>query len=177
MRLVVDTNVLISAALTQASWPANTVRWIGRYGGLLKSEATEQELFVVLERPRVATKMAPFFVEDLRRIFVAAEHVVIKERIAVCRDPADRRKRRGRRHHYRRSGSSGTRYLSRNSDYHTGCVRPRARPIAALTRWALGLICGGGPDLDYASRRSAFCTSTYSHTGSHRDSRVSAIGY
>jgi predicted nucleic acid-binding protein len=56
MRLVVDTNVLISAALTQASWPANTVRWIGRYGGLLKSEATEQELFVVLERPRVATK-------------------------------------------------------------------------------------------------------------------------
>ena len=89
MRLVVDTNIFISAALTAASWPANTVRWIGRYGGLLKSEATERELFMVLERPRLAAKVAPFFIEDLRRIVGAAECVAIKERIAVCRDPAD----------------------------------------------------------------------------------------
>jgi putative PIN family toxin of toxin-antitoxin system len=89
MRLVVDTNIFISAALTQASWPANTVRWLGKYGGFLKSAATEGELFMVLERPRLASRVAPFFVEDLRRIFAAAESVTIAERIAVCRDPAD----------------------------------------------------------------------------------------
>jgi putative PIN family toxin of toxin-antitoxin system len=89
MRLVVDTNIFISAALTNASWPANTVRWLAKYGGLLKSEATEQELFMVLERPRLAAKVAPFFLADLRRLFEAAERVAITERIVVCRDPAD----------------------------------------------------------------------------------------
>jgi putative PIN family toxin of toxin-antitoxin system len=89
MRLVVDTNIFVSAALTSASWPANTVRWLAKYGGLLKSEATEQELFMVLERPRLAAKVAPFFLADLRRLFEAAERVAITERIAICRDPAD----------------------------------------------------------------------------------------
>lgn len=67
MRLVVDTNIFISAALTNASWPAKTVRWVGKYGGLLKSDVTEQELFDVLARPRLAAKVAPFFLADLRR--------------------------------------------------------------------------------------------------------------
>ena len=89
MRLVVDTNIFISAALTAASWPGNTVRWVGKFGGLLKSEATEQELFDVLARQRLAVKVAPFFIADLRRIFEAAERVAIRERIAVCRDPDD----------------------------------------------------------------------------------------
>jgi uncharacterized protein len=89
MRLVVDTNIFISAALTEASWPANTVRWVGRYGGLLKSAATEGELNMVLERPRLAARVAPFFIEDLRRILASAEAVTITERIAACRDPAD----------------------------------------------------------------------------------------
>ena len=40
MRLVVDTNVFVSAALKEASWPAQTLRWIGKYGGLLKSNLT-----------------------------------------------------------------------------------------------------------------------------------------
>lgn len=68
---MVDTNIFISAALTEASWPANTVRWLGRYSGLLKSAATEGELFMVLERPRLASRVAPFFVEDLRRSILA----------------------------------------------------------------------------------------------------------
>jgi hypothetical protein len=41
MRLVVDTNVFVSAALNEASWPANTVRWIGQFGGLLKTADTD----------------------------------------------------------------------------------------------------------------------------------------
>src|ERR1700761_3181982 len=89
MRLVVDTNIFISAALTAASWPANTVRWIEKFGGLLKSEATEQELFDVLARQRLAAKVAPFFIDDLHRIFEAAERVTITTSIAVCRDPND----------------------------------------------------------------------------------------
>ncbi len=68
MRLVVDTNVFVSAVLKEASWPANTVRWIGRYGGLLKSAITEQELVVVLGRPRIAPKIAPVFSDQVRRL-------------------------------------------------------------------------------------------------------------
>jgi hypothetical protein len=30
MRLVVDTNVFVSAALKEVSWPATTLRWIDR---------------------------------------------------------------------------------------------------------------------------------------------------
>lgn len=89
MRLVVDTNVFVSAALKGNSWPADTIRWIGRYGGLLKSPETEQELLDVLRRPRFAGKLPPSFMPNLRRILDAAEVVQIVERIAVCRDPDD----------------------------------------------------------------------------------------
>ena len=89
MRLVVDTNVFVSAALKEGSWPAQTVRWVGKYGGLLKSAATEQELFAVLQRPRFAPKLTPLFLTELRAIMAAAELVAIAERIALCRDPAD----------------------------------------------------------------------------------------
>jgi predicted nucleic acid-binding protein len=51
MRLVVDTNIFASAALKAASFPASVVRWVDRFGGLLKSEATERELLDVLQRP------------------------------------------------------------------------------------------------------------------------------
>ncbi|MGH7085073.1 MAG: hypothetical protein ACREFN_08805 [Acetobacteraceae bacterium] len=61
MRLVVDTNILVSAALKEVSWPANTIRWVARYGGLLKSAVTEQELLAVLQRPRIAPKVEPAF--------------------------------------------------------------------------------------------------------------------
>lgn len=89
MRLVVDTNVFVSAALKDSSWPAGTVRWLGKYGGLLKSRDTEQELFAVLQRPRIAPKIAPFLLDDMRRLFAAAELVTITERVAACRDPKD----------------------------------------------------------------------------------------
>ena len=77
MRLVVDTNVFVSAALKEGSWPAHTIRWIGKYGGLLKSAATEQELFAVLKRPRFTDNIAPVFVEEVRRVVAMAELVLI----------------------------------------------------------------------------------------------------
>jgi hypothetical protein len=58
MRLVVDTNVFDSAALKEASWPSKTIRWIGKFGGLLKTVVTEKEVLDVLQRPRIAPKPA-----------------------------------------------------------------------------------------------------------------------
>ncbi len=89
MRLVVDTNIFVSAALKQASWPAHTVRWIATHGGLLKSEVTEREIFTVLARPRFAPKIAPGFLDHVRLILDKAELVTIGETVAVCRDPDD----------------------------------------------------------------------------------------
>jgi uncharacterized protein len=89
MRLVVDTNVFISAALKDSSWPAHTIRWLSKYDGLLKSTAVEDELFAVLRRPRFADKITAVFLEEVRRIFATAEQVAISERIALCRDPED----------------------------------------------------------------------------------------
>jgi predicted nucleic acid-binding protein len=71
------------------SSPGSTVRWLERHGGLLKTGATEQEIVEVLGRPRIAPKIAPFVVDNIRRIFAAAELVTIAERIAACRDPKD----------------------------------------------------------------------------------------
>lgn len=89
MRLVVDTNVFVSAALKQVSSPGAVVRWLDRYGGLLKTAATEQELIAVLQRPRIAPKIEPVFVAGLRRIFAVAELVAIVEPVVICRDPKD----------------------------------------------------------------------------------------
>jgi putative PIN family toxin of toxin-antitoxin system len=89
MRLVADTNVFVSAALKQASWPGMALRWIDKYGGLLKTAVTEQEVIEVLQRPRIAPKIAPFFLDNIRRVFAAAELVTITEPVTGCRDPDD----------------------------------------------------------------------------------------
>lgn len=89
MRLVVDTNVFVSAALKDMSWPGNTVRWIEKYGGLLKTDVTEREVIAVLQRPRLAPKIVPFFLDNLRRVFAVAELVTITEPVTGCRDPDD----------------------------------------------------------------------------------------
>jgi uncharacterized protein len=89
MRLVVDTNVFVSAALKDSSWPAHSIRWLSKYDGLLKSTAVEDELFAVLRRLRFADKITPVFLAEVLRIFAAAERVAITERIALCRDPED----------------------------------------------------------------------------------------
>ncbi len=89
MRVVVDTNVFVSAALKESSWPAIVVRWVDNYGTLLKSQATEQEVMLVLQRPRFAPKILPAFTDNLIRMFASAELVIITERVTVCRDPKD----------------------------------------------------------------------------------------
>lgn len=83
MRLVVDTNVFVSAALKESSWPAVVVRWLRRHEGLLKTTATESELFEVLKRPRIADDVLPLFAENIGPIFAAAELINITERITA----------------------------------------------------------------------------------------------
>jgi uncharacterized protein len=89
MRVVVDTNIFVSAALKEASWPSVVVRWLDKFGGLLKSTVTENQVIEVLQRPHFVPKLLPTYLDDVRRIFAKAELVTITERIAVCRDPTD----------------------------------------------------------------------------------------
>jgi putative PIN family toxin of toxin-antitoxin system len=90
MRLVVDTNVIVSAALKQSSWSAEIFRRIEAFGGLLKSAATEEELLEVLERPRLARYLPVTILERVRRVLAGAESIEIVRRVpSVCRHPED----------------------------------------------------------------------------------------
>ena len=51
MRVVLDTNVLVSAALNQKSMPGVAALLVERCGGLLKSLAAERQLFEMVARP------------------------------------------------------------------------------------------------------------------------------
>jgi uncharacterized protein len=89
MRLVVDTNVFVSAVIKVNSLPFLVVRWIDQHGGLLKSVVTEQEVLSVLARPQIAAVTSPSLRNGLPKMLARAELVVITERIAACRDPKD----------------------------------------------------------------------------------------
>ena len=89
MRVVVDTNVFISAALKEKTPPETAVRLAVASHILLKSTVTEGELFVTLRRPRLAPLIPPDFLDWLHELTEAAELVEITERIAACRDPKD----------------------------------------------------------------------------------------
>lgn len=89
MRVVVDTNVLVSAALKDKSLPALAVHLVAQQAGLLKSIATELQLFAVIDRPYFVPLIAPATRDWLKELLAAAELVTITERIAACRDPTD----------------------------------------------------------------------------------------
>ncbi len=89
MRLVVDTNVLISSTLKASSWPGFVMQWITAQGGLLKTADVEAEVFRVLAQPRIARVAAPVQIATLRQIFADAELVTITETVTGCRYPND----------------------------------------------------------------------------------------
>jgi putative PIN family toxin of toxin-antitoxin system len=89
MRVVLDTNVLVSAALKGQSMPGTTAHIVQRLGGLLKSLATEQQLFAVVAGPYFVPLIDPETHAWLRTLMAAAKLVTITERIVACRDPAD----------------------------------------------------------------------------------------
>lgn len=89
MRVVLDTNVLVSAALKQNSTPAAAVGLIETRDVLLKSRATERQLFDVIARPYFAALIGHDLRVWLRKLMSTAELVVITEPIVACRDPTD----------------------------------------------------------------------------------------
>lgn len=89
MRVVLDTNVFVSAALKQKSMPGMAALLIERRGGLLKSLATEQQLVEVVARPYFNSLIDPDTRAWLRKLMGEAELVTITERVVACRDPTD----------------------------------------------------------------------------------------
>lgn len=89
MRVVLDTNVLISAALKQNSRPAAAVRFVEARDVLLKSRATEHQLLDVMARPYFAPLIGREMRSWLRKLMSTAELVAITESIVACRDPTD----------------------------------------------------------------------------------------
>jgi putative PIN family toxin of toxin-antitoxin system len=89
MRVVLDTNVLVSAALKRDSTPAAAAHIIERDGTLLKSQVTERQLFEVVARPYFVALISHDTQTWLQTLMSAAELVAIVERIVACRDPTD----------------------------------------------------------------------------------------
>jgi putative PIN family toxin of toxin-antitoxin system len=89
MRVVIDTNVFVSAALKNPSQPALALRLAARHGVILKSASTEAQLLQVLGRPRLAPFLSPKSVAWISQLLAGATPVIITEQITVCRDPTD----------------------------------------------------------------------------------------
>ena len=89
LRVVIDTNVFVSAALKDKSPPAIAVHQVVRGCILLKSPATEAQLYDVLDRPYLAPLIAPATRAWLHTVLAAAENVEITRRVVLCRDPTD----------------------------------------------------------------------------------------
>ena len=89
-RVVLDTNILISAALKADSAPRLAFRWTTQHGILLKSSDTEEELYRTLRKPKLSSLfVASDFLDRLDRVMKEAELVEIVEKIRACRDPDD----------------------------------------------------------------------------------------
>ena len=89
-RVVLDSSVVISAALLPRSLPRQAFDLAIRHCRVLMSEATLAELDEVLRRP----KFAKYITEEERLEFLAAflkeaEVVNVTEVVRACRDPRD----------------------------------------------------------------------------------------
>ena len=89
MRVVLDTNVLVNAALKPISMPGMAALLVERRGGRLKSPGTEQQLFEVIARPYLASLIDTEAQAWSKKLIAAAELVTITECITACRDPTD----------------------------------------------------------------------------------------
>jgi putative PIN family toxin of toxin-antitoxin system len=89
MRVVVDTNIFISAAMKRHSTPHDVLRLATEEHVILKSSATEQELLNTLQRPRLAPLIAPELRVWIGQVMASAEPVQIIEQVEACRDVRD----------------------------------------------------------------------------------------
>lgn len=89
-RCVVDTNVLISAALVPTGTPRRVVAWIIEHGTLVASEETLEELESRLHR----RKFDRYLDEEKREVYLAlireaSSPVEVSEAVEVSADPDD----------------------------------------------------------------------------------------
>ncbi|WP_330203426.1 putative toxin-antitoxin system toxin component, PIN family [Cyanobacterium sp. Dongsha4] len=90
IRLVVDTNVLVSAILSPYSIPAKVLNWGEDNGIILYSTDTLAELLSVLARSKFAQYIQPDDIEGLSlRIKATWFYVPILKRVNLCRDTKD----------------------------------------------------------------------------------------
>lgn len=91
-RIVIDTNVFVSATLLPSSIPRRAVDKALGHSTVLFSEATFRELSEVLSRPKfddyVNMEERTVFLSQLARV---AEFVSIVQLVRECRDPNDDR--------------------------------------------------------------------------------------
>lgn len=90
MRLVLDTNVLVSALLLPDSTPRKALDRALNSGTVLLSDGTLTELYQVLTRRRLRRYID---VHDIRSFLAAfvreAQWVEVNLQLSVCRDPKD----------------------------------------------------------------------------------------
>ena len=92
MRIVVDTNVLVSFLISHESVPGRAVTKIIENHMPLISAETLRELLGVLARPRLQRYVqASRVVRSVGRFTRVAETVLVTSRIDVCRDADDNR--------------------------------------------------------------------------------------
>lgn len=90
IRLVIDTNVLVSAILSPYSIPAKVLNWGEDNGIILYSTDTLAELLSVLARSKFAKYIQPDDIEGLSlRIKATWFYVPILKRVNLCRDAKD----------------------------------------------------------------------------------------
>ena len=122
-RVVLDTNVLISAALSRLGKPFACLDWVLDNATLIVSRELLEELETRLARP----KFSKYVDNARRRAFVAdlglsAVQVELSGAVRVCRDPDDNKllgsrcRRACRLLGDGRSGSTGPQSVRRNSD-------------------------------------------------------------
>ena len=91
MRLVIDTNILISALLVSASLPAHlVVLWrVGRFDLLTSAEQVE-ELMRVSRYPKIRARLTPALagrlINDLREVAIMVANLPT---VDTCADPYD----------------------------------------------------------------------------------------
>ena len=90
MRIVVDTNVIVSRALFPHSVAGEALKRIEKHHTWLMSDATSKELATVLLRPKFARYITTDDVSGLlARVRQITETVPILHTITACRDPKD----------------------------------------------------------------------------------------
>ena len=90
LRTVLDTNVVVSAALLPRSTPRQAFSHVLEHGTLLISMATVAELNGVLHRPRFDTYLREEErIEFLATLVRESDLVEVTEVVNACRDPSD----------------------------------------------------------------------------------------